>query len=215
MAEIHLLTACSRPNVLPTMKENIQEVIRCATKHTITWHICFDTYKILLRDYQEASILQEPWIRLYECTTHWKKPGFGFSQLNFMLTHFRNGCFNGFIYILDDDNLLPLDFLECDYNEEESLIYLFKQSVYHKHQSHEFVYSLRGNDRPQLEFIDQAQMLWHSNINLFYDLQQASDGILIEQACKQYPYKCLDTPVVYYNRLNWDNYISGPELRVI
>ena len=99
---------------------------------------------------------------------------------------------DSYIYVLDDDNLLPRNFFDYDYNTKESLVYLFPQ--------------LRGGKiiepQPLIDLIDQAQFLAHASVfSFFKHHNRCSDGIHIEKICNEVPYKCLEQPVVYYNKL--------------
>jgi len=195
LSTIHFITACSRPHNLPKLKASILNANRVAERE-ILWHICFDARIVSnpdIKDYQDS------FIRLYSAATHYQKNP-GKSQVNFVLTHFRLNMFDGFIYILDDDNVLPDNFLSHNYDEEESLIYLFPQLFW---LSNEYRAILK-EAKPVLEGIDQAQILVHSSLQkMFYPLCYNSDGMVIEELCKdKHSYKVMNIPV-YYNRLNW------------
>lgn len=191
---IHFITACSRPKNLPKLKASILSANRAA-KNEIVWHICFDAKAVSnpdIRDYQD------PFIRLYSASTYFHKNP-GKSQVNFVLTHFKLNMFDGFVYILDDDNVLPDNFLSHAYNEAESLIYLFPQLMW----SNKVKQAVLRDINPVTDEVDQAQMLVHSSLHkMFYPLCYNGDGMVIEALCKEHPYKVINIPV-YYNRLSW------------
>lgn len=191
MANIHILTPCSRKNNLGMLKSNIKSCLN--SKHKIYWHICFDTNFVIIQKYLELKKeLKEDWIYLYSALTHFfSNPGK--SQINFIITHFKSNLFNGYLYVLDDDNLLPSNFFEYDYQKEDSPIYLFPQKLN------------SGEIRKVSPFkcqIDQGQILIHSDIQEFYPLRKTgADGEFIEEICKKHPYKTIENVVVNYNKL--------------
>lgn len=189
--KLHLITACSRPKNLSKLKASILNANRLGSTE-ILWHICFDAQTV---NNPEVNDYQDSFIRLYSASTHYQKNP-GKSQVNFVLTHFKLNMFDGFIYILDDDNLLPNNFFSHAYDEKESLIYLFPQLMWSKGK-----HVLR-NINPMIDKIDQAQILVHSSLQIFYPLCYNGDGIVIEELCKKNPYKVMNIPV-YYNRLSW------------
>ncbi len=184
----HIITPCSRPNNLQAIYENINAI----KPEKILWHICFDTSKVTEID-KVKNDLNHDWIRFYTASTDFI-PNPGKSQINFVLTHLHLGIFEpGFVYVLDDDNLLPSDFFKYDYDENESLIYLTQQLCNDNY--------LR-QPVPVVNQIDQGQIIVHSKVDYFYDLYHNGDGTTIERLCKIGNYKTLIYPVTYYNRLN-------------
>jgi len=188
---INFITACSRPHNLPKLKESILNANRAGTE--VLWHICFDASLVNpnVKDYQDS------FIRLYSAATFYQKNP-GKSQVNFVLTHFKLNMFDGFIYVLDDDNLLPDNFLSYAYDEKESLIYLFPQLIWSDGEKQAILRDIS----PVIDKVDQAQILVHSSLQQFYPLCYNGDGMVIETLCKETPYKKMNIPV-YYNRLNW------------
>ncbi len=190
----HIITPCSRPDNLPLIKDNILKV---RGEKEVSWHICYDTSKVVDCDRKISKReVQDSWIYFYTASTDSESTTAGKTQVNFVLTHFRINKFSGFIYVLDDDNLLPPDFFNYNYDENESKIYLFSQ--------------MRSTDGKTylpmivVHQIDQAQLLSHSSIMDYYNLNYHADGEYIQEICSKYSYKVLPNPVVYYNRLTWE-----------
>jgi len=187
----HIITPCSRPNNLSTIKTNIESVRK---DWKIFWHICFDTNKISEENRNKTKTdLKDDWIYFYTASTD-AIPNPGKSQINFVLTHIRLNMFDqGFVYVLDDDNILPPDFFSYHYNENESLIYLLPQ-----HTGDTIRQPI-----PIMRQIDQAQIIVHSNIlDYYYELCYDGDGMMIEKICKKVNFKTLANPITYYNGLN-------------
>jgi len=170
------------------LKENIKKA-KSTSPHEIFWHICFDCGIV---EYKEKPDFFEEWIYPYSARTHFFHTR-ARSQINFVLTHFKLGLFSGYIYVLDDDNLLADGIFDRDYNKEESLIYIYQQALN------------SGESRgtvPKKGYIDQAQILIHSDIQDFYPLRKAGgDGEFIERICKEHPYKVLGNICVHYNKI--------------
>lgn len=188
----HIITPCSRPNNLKEIYENI---ILVKKTEPVMWHICFDTNKVNENDRSKVkNELNQDWIRFYSASTDFKANP-GKSQINFVLTHFHLGIFeHGFVYVLDDDNLLPREFFSYPYDEKESLIYLLPQN-FNRHGA------IR-QPMPVVEQIDQGQIIIHSKVDHFYDLCYTGDGLTIQRLCKTIKYKNLIYPVTFYNKID-------------
>lgn len=187
MDSFHIITPCTRLNNLRTIRNNINGV----KKTDVTWHICFDSFNTTEDERNKAKLaFTEPWILFYEAGTSFKNPGK--AQINFVLSHFNIGLFEGFIYVLDDDNILPPDFFNYNYKLQESAIYLLPQ----------IRRRILCQPIPKLNCIDQGQFIVHSTKCKFYDLTYDADGKCIEDLCKSNSYKTLSRPITYYNRLN-------------
>ena len=184
----HIITPCSRPNNLQAIYENINDI----KPDNLIWHICFDTNIVSNRN-KVKNNLKDDWIKYYTASTDFiSNPGK--SQINFVLTHLRLGIFEPvFVYVLDDDNLLPSDFFSYNYDENESLIYLLPM-----HMGDNAV----RQPIPVVYQIDQAQLVVHSNLIYHYDLCYNGDGTTIERLCKMEKYKNLTYPIAYYNKLS-------------
>lgn len=191
MMNIHIITPCVRTENLKIIKDNL-ETVR-GGKYDLTWHICFDSSKVENSVTKAFAFMnaKSDWIKIYEATTHYM-PNPGKSQINFVLTHFAVGIFSGFIYVLDDDNLLPEDFLDYDYTEEFE-VYIFPQQ--HKGEI------IRDAGNLVRTRIDQGQIMWHSSLGVFYDLHYQGDGEFAEEL-RQFKYKSLEKPVVNYNAIS-------------
>src|SRR5262249_52911299 len=123
MSVFHIITPCTRLNNLAKMKSNILAV---KGKRDVIWHICFDSLRTQHNQRNDIkNKLEDLWIFFYEAGTSFNNPGK--AQVNFVLTHFKIGLFEGFTYVLDDDNKLPPDFFNYNYNLQESKIYLIPQ----------------------------------------------------------------------------------------
>ena len=97
--QINIITRCTRVNNLVTVRDSIFNNI--VKGINIQWHIVFDTN--VLKDI-DAEILAQ--IDDINTNLHFKKgDGWGLSQLN-NLIH----SLDGWIYHLDDDNILHPDF---------------------------------------------------------------------------------------------------------
>ena len=183
---IHFITPCTRPDNLPKLEASIKKA-KLHSNHDVLWHVCFDSSKVT-----GNNPINSDCVKLYSAKTYCNENP-GKSQINFVLTHFKLNIFEGFIYVLDDDNIIPDNFLAYNYNKEESLIYLFPQ-LFDKTSIREIM--------PACNRIDQAQILCHSSIQEFYSLDYNGDSKLIEKLCMKHPYKEMKN-LVYYNYLTW------------
>lgn len=168
-----IITRCTRLNNIECVKDSI---FSNTTKNTeIDWHVVFDTKMLKDIDAELLNRLDDE-----NTTLHFRKgDGWGLSQLNDIIK-----AVDGWIYHLDDDNLLHPDFyksIESNYKKNpDALAFIFSQYV-------------GGIDFSGLEIreakpenvavskIDLAQWLIHSDLHEGYEYRSGylADGEFI------------------------------------
>ena len=209
--KINIITRCTRPANLEIVKESIFNNI--PNECTIDWHIVFDT--MVLKDI-DAELLN----RLSNDNTqfHFKKgDGWGLSQLNDLIQKLE-----GWIYHLDDDNILHENFYSTIQKEskENSNItaFVFSQKVggidFSKVDIRE-----AAPENVAVQKIDLAQWLIHSELHLnnLYGSGYRADGEFIESLFKenQDSFKFIKDILCYYNALEKKSTAKVPKILYI
>jgi glycosyltransferase involved in cell wall biosynthesis len=196
MEIINIITRCTRLSNLCKIKESIYNT----EAFIIKWYVCFDTSIIKSIDSDILSMLYESGciIKYFNGI----KGDFGHQIINRCIDEINSG----FIYILDDDNLIHENFYErIDYfiSSENKLAFVFNQKI--------GCVDFTGLDvreaRPEnmkVQKIDMAQFILHRD--LIGDTKMASmdykaDGIFIENLYNEKPndFFFIDEILCYYN----------------
>jgi len=192
---IKIITPCSRENNLILLFNSIN--------FSCDWYIVFDKTHdeaISIIDRDEFSFLDKPWIHV-----KYTKGGVsGNKQRNLALEEISNG----WLYFLDDDNLVHPDFFkvadEIISNNNKLKCIFFSQVKNEKGE-------IRGVEpnHVRVNFIDQAQFLIERSLigELRYEQKYEADGIFIQNIFRNNDpglFCFHNNPVVtYYNRLNY------------
>lgn len=195
----NIITRSTRQNNLELLKDSI--FLNIPKGWTINWHIVFDT--VILKDI-DASLLN----RLSNDNTqfHFRKgDGWGLSQLNPIIQ-----SMDGWIYHLDDDNILHEELYETIYESinsghNESLGFIFSQKVDGKDFSGVNTrHACHSNVR--IQQIDLAQWLIHSDLHkdALYGSGYTADGEFIESLYNSNinKFTIIDKTLCYYNALD-------------
>ena len=182
---IHIITRCSRP-------ENLYRIYKSIfyKDFFVRWYIIFDTSKS--KDYSKFIIDDSRIEYYYE--------DIGSYKLGYSLKY----NIKGYIYYLDDDNIIHPDLY---YNIEK---YLNDKNI--------LVFEQIGNDRTNYELslenviesrVDLAQFMIHSdflnNDELFSDDSYFSDSILLEKLKNIYS----DKFIFIKKKLSYYNYLKN------
>ena len=195
MKKLSVITRCTRLQHLPT----IQKSVFSNSKMTIDWHIIFDTSVLKDIDFEVLESLKGP-------TTFFHiikgKPGdLLYPQSMEIVKQIKEG----YIYYLDDDNILPPDFIETVSQETcKSQIYTFDQFVDGKDFTR-LEYRIASPENTKYQGIDLAQLLFHHSVFEQYEFigDYAADGYLAEKIYNEHPnwFKFLGKTLCYYNYL--------------
>ena len=183
--KINIVTPCYRPDNLPRIMKSMD-----FTKVN-KWYIVYDTSKA--RSYPR-QFLNHPQIIELECNN--ECPG-GNPQRNLGLDHIQDG----YVYFLDDDNIIHPRFYDIYNRLDEENIYLFDQA-YLK----EGAISIRSGNRVRIGSIDTAQFIVPRKLigdDRWITGARCSDGKFILALCKKDRdcFKHLDIVMCYYNYL--------------
>lgn len=189
--KINIITPCSRP-------ENLKHVIK-SINFPCMWYIVFDMeleeYEKIVNS-EDYSFLKEIWIK----TMHTKGGVSGNKQRNMALDEIKSG----FVYVLDDDNLMHEYFYEktCEIIHKNGNLkgILYSQSL--PDNQVRFV----DPNMVVVNRIDQAQYLLDYSLlkTIRYEQLYNADGILIENIFKnnrELFYINNTTVITYYNKL--------------
>ena len=173
-----IITRCTRLNNIECVKDSI---FSNTTKNTkIDWHIVFDTKMLKDIDAELLNRLDDE-----NTTLHFRKgDGWGLSQLNDIIK-----SVDGWIYHLDDDNLLHPNFyksIESNYKKNpDTLAFIFSQWVGGIDFSGLEVREAK-HENVAVSKIDLAQWLIHSDLheNQEYGSGYVADGEFITQLYK-------------------------------
>jgi hypothetical protein len=185
--DLIVITPCSRPQELVTLNRSI--TFRC------TWIIVFDAPEVRATvDTADATVVLLA------------SPGgiAGKHQVNTGLAYCREHGLSGFVYVLDDDNVMHEDFFT---GISASIAsgkrgYIFQQQI-----SPDKVRAVSpGTTRTG--YIDQGQFILHTDLlrDTRYQQHYDADGYLIEALFAQQPdeFEFVHKTLAYYNRLRWD-----------
>jgi len=192
----NVITPCTRPENLDRM---LASLIACTVPAPITWHIIYDTEDILVPNLQ----LRTPLIKVKEYTHADKRSVVGHAQRNYGME-----CIDsGFIYFLDDDNIIHPAFFSAVYEEylkdPYKLVFVVDQIFKNKE-----IRLIAGPDNTKKFHVDTAQFCIHSRLihklGASFDITDYSaDGAFIERMFLVYSetFKFINQPLCFYNYL--------------
>jgi glycosyltransferase involved in cell wall biosynthesis len=187
---INIITPCCR-------QDNLDKIISSINFDLVdTWYIIYDTSKN--RTYTK-KYEGNPKIKEYEYTNLGCS---GNPQRNFGLSLVKDG----FVYFLDDDNIIHPEFWNIVLTLDTNYFYTFdQQRVYDGHM-------LKGNNI-KVGYIDTAQFIVPKkliNNNTFNINKYEADGLFIENINKLFPKNHIYIPKMasYYNYLEHNNVIQ-------
>jgi glycosyltransferase involved in cell wall biosynthesis len=195
---IHILTRCTRPQNLLTIKKSV-----FPSPINVVWHIIFDTTTLKDIDAEMLNELQGPNTRF-----HFVK-GDGSDYLYPQLSDIINGLFeDAYIVILDDDNYVHHSFYDTIKKEIEANpdkeAFVYEQRVDGRDFTGLDVRKV-GPEHMKLRHIDSAQYVIKQSLYKQgrYEGGYCGDGVFIENLFKQFPDKFhfIHQQLCYYNRL--------------
>lgn len=194
----NILTRCTRTGYLSEIMKGIET--NTATLLKIEWHVVFDTNVLKDIDAELLSTLQQFGAKLYFMKG---QPGdFGHRFLNYLFDTINDG----FIYILDDDNMIHPDFLsviERNIFLTQKKGFVFNQRIDGKDFTGEEM-RFASADNMKRSKVDSAQYVLHksliADIRLIEGLYIA-DSIFAEQVYESNPFEFvfIDKELCYYN----------------
>ena len=200
MIKIHIITRCTRPENLTKIEKSIFNT----DKFKITWHICVDTSKLSGKDFAEKSNLIHQFPDVITYAIECDEGDYGHDMINLTIDKIKDG----FIYIIDDDNIIHPDFYNTIHEQisiDPNKSYIFNQKV-------------GGNDFTGIDVrkaapenihvggIDMAQFLLKRDIigeSRLAPSTYTADGIFIEKLYKNNidSFLLIDRILCYYNYL--------------
>ena len=128
----------------------------------------------------------------------------GKHQINTGLDYCRAHDIKGFVYVLDDDNLIHEDF----YRRISEAIKSGKKGYIVQQEVSPGRIRPVSPDTTRTGWIDQAQFVVHTDLlrHAIYQQHYDADGELIESLFKQHAdeFEFVHETISYYNRLRWD-----------
>lgn len=214
MNTIHIITRCTRPNNLLTLRESIKSNIN--DKIDFTWTICFDSRILKDIDVELLSEIQNNTTYLNKVDFKYLKGDFwGLAQLNDIILSFSDG----WVYHLDDDNILHENFssvLNNRLNNDENDIIILSQYIGGKDFSGLDIREAKPKNM-KVSKVDLAQWLVRVSFHkkgYLYGSGYTADGELIEKAFKEQKDKFLfiNEVLSYYNYLQKDRKANVPKV---
>ena len=204
-----IITRSTRVNNLEKVKNSIFNNI--PKDCTVNWHVVFDTNVLKDIDAELLNRLDDKNTTLY----FRKGDGWGLSQLNSLIQELE-----GWIYHLDDDNLLHEDFYETILNnlKEDSKVFIFSQKVGGIDFSGLDIREAKP-ENTKVSKIDLAQWLIHSSIHKdkLYGSGYIADGKFIQSLYENNKESFVFIPDVlcYYNALEKNATAKIPKILYI
>lgn len=186
-SQLIIITPCSRHEDLARVSHSIT--------FSCTWIVVFDATELRAEVHSPAAnvILLASAGGVY-----------GKHQINTALGYCRAHDINGFVYVLDDDNLIHENFYTtiCEALKSGKKGYIVQQEI-----SPGRVRTV-SPDTTRIGWIDQAQFVVHTDLlrHATYRQHHDADGELIESLFKQHAdeFEFVHETISYYNRLRWD-----------
>lgn len=208
---LNIITRCSRPNNLLEVENSIFKNHNQANIN-IQWHIVFDTKVLKDIDADLLSQLDKPEINL-----HFKKgDGWGLSQLNDLIH-----SLDGWIYHLDDDNILHPNFYNAIYHavkDTDLKGIIFSQQVDGKDFTGLQVREAK-KENVKVQGIDLAQWVIHTDLhkNYSYGSGYTADGEFIEKIFTENidKFTLIQDILSYYNFLEKKSFAQVPKVLYI
>ena len=195
MNTIHILTRCSRPNNLLKVADSIPK------KDDIVWHVIFDSTRLKDIDVDLLTKLQDYNPRVY---FEYSQGGdYLYPQMSKII---KNNIKSGWVYSLDDDNILHEDFYEKITNSIDSSIdgIVFNQHVGGKDFTGVDVRYAKPENM-KVRQIDLAQFVLNRRVfdRVEFEGGYDADGRFIERVYESNPnsFLFIDTILAHYNYL--------------
>lgn len=195
MKKLSVITRCTRLQHLST----IQQSVFANNSLEVDWHIIFDTSVLKDINFEILEGLKGP-----NTFFHIIKGSPG-DLLYPQSMEIVKQISQGYIYYLDDDNVLHPQFLERISKETcQSKIYILDQYVNYKDFTG-LEYRIGSPENTKYQGIDLAQMVFHHSVFQDYKFigDYAADGFLAEKIYSENPdwFKYLGETLSYYNYL--------------
>jgi glycosyltransferase involved in cell wall biosynthesis len=200
MIKLNIVTRCTRPQHLTKVKQSIFTT----QLFDIKWWVVFDTRVIKDVDAQFLTQLQS----LGGVSLFWE--GVEGDMAHSLLSKVIDQIDSGFIYFLDDDNILHEDFYTTLYKEINNNLdkeaFIFSQKVGGRDFSGVDIREAKP-ENCRVQHIDMAQYFLNRNLigdERFVPGDYKADGYFIEKLFTLYPEKFhfIDKVLCYYNWLN-------------
>ena len=201
--KLNIITRCTRLQHLLTIKDSVFQY----PEADVTWHILFDTS--VLKDI-EFDLLQK--LQNNKTIFHFiegKEGDLLYPQSMSVVKTIKEG----YVYYLDDDNILHPDFIPIiSQIAKESKIYVVDQFV-DKKDFTGLEYRIASPENTKYQGIDMAQMLIHFSVFAKYEFigDYAADGHFAEKIYKENPlwFEYVNQTLSYYNYL-----VNPPKAKV-
>jgi len=200
LVRLNIITIVSRPANLPVMRESI--VLAFEGWIDYHWYLLPDP-----RYVKDELLVEGDFIHVIDTD-----PDEVDNDLSYFSTgYLRNKAVravDGWLWFLDDDNLVCRDFaIWMQMFQYSAKAFMFTQ----KDRMGKILRVAKLGNMKRL-FVDTTQLVIHKSLiqgYLFRDNCKTEDGYLIEEIYRDHPdeFMFIDVPVVYYNYLN-DNTIS-------
>lgn len=194
----HFITRCSRPENLINVGESIFS--KNSKGYDLTWHIIVDTSKVTDFPSKIKDYLEKVNTKIYY------KDNKG-TYLHKEISDVISTIEDGYVHIIDDDNILHEDFLETLTEEihknKKPLIYVYEQKVDGKDFTGLDIRKV-GPEHMKVQHIDIAQATFHNSLMTEpIPDEYTGDGILLEKMYKKNPssFKFIHKILCYYNAL--------------
>jgi hypothetical protein len=181
-----IVTACSRPDNLEAI---LSSIIAANPPKDLIWIVYWDL--AVNPEVNSKKLVGHRDIQIFY-TSYVAGSGWGHAARNKWL----DLNVQGWIYFLDDDNLLHPDFFKVVLENIQRKVLLIGQQQFWT-QERKPGRSVCSVDLAQLVF--QRECVGDLKFNLHYE----ADGEFIERLTAVVPYKMIDTVASYYNRLRW------------
>lgn len=209
--KINIITRCTRVNNLSELQTSIFKR-QIPSEVQVEWHIVFDTKVLKDIDAEILNQLDEP-----HTYFHFRKgDGWGLSQLNDLIH-----SLDGWIYHLDDDNLIHPSFYSGVYHaakDTELKGIIFSQQVDGKDFTGLQIREAK-KENVKVQGIDLAQWLIHSDLHKDYDYGSGytADGEFIEKIFNENTDKftLIKDVLCYYNFLEKKSFARVPKVLYI
>lgn len=214
MIKINIITRCTRPEYLEEVRKSI---FTNSQSFDITWWIGFDTLVLKDIDAEILSELQDENTRLIFIKG--EDDDFGHNILNKIIDKIKDG----FVYILDDDNIIHENFYKKIYEfvaeNPSKKGFILSQQVDGKDWSGVQV-RIADPENTKVQKIDMSQFMVSRDLfgtYRFDPMNYKADGILIEKIFQDHPedFVFIRDILSYYNYLSKKTYSSSPRILYI
>jgi|TARA_B110000902_G_scaffold206188_1_gene234891 glycosyltransferase involved in cell wall biosynthesis len=211
--KINIITRCTRTSNLLDIKENVFSSPKGVNS---TWHIIFDTGALKDIDAETLSQISGKNTKLH--FVDGEKGGMLYPETSALIETFKDG----WIYLLDDDNILHEDFyvsIKKSIKENpDAYVHLVSQQVDGKDFTNLDV-RIASPENTAYQKIDIAQMVLNRRIfdTQSFSADYAADGFFIEKVYSEHPTKFvwINNVLSHYNYLQKDATAKIPKILYI